>query len=66
MKGGINRPASKGENKDNTYSLDENDFGVRGKEGAEWEMTKGMRTKTKRARRRRRRRRKRGGEAAAD
>ena len=63
MRGGIDRYASKGDNKDDADAWYEHDFNVEGKEGAEWENTKGKRTMTKRARRRRRRRKrkKRGG-----
>ena len=45
-RGDIDRSASKGDNEDNTDSWDEHDFDVGGKEGAEWETTKGTRTTT--------------------
>ena len=54
MRGGINRSASKGVNKDGAYSWDGHNLDVGVKEGAELETTKGTRKTTKRARRRRR------------
>ena len=67
MRGGIDRSASKGDNKDDAELWDGHDFDMGGKEWAELETTKGTRTTTKRARRRRKRRRKkRGEEDAAD
>ena len=68
MRGDIDRPVSKGINEDNPDSWDKHNFDVRGEEGAEWETTKGTRTKTKRSRRRRSRKKRGGGGkyAAAD
>ena len=57
----IDRPATKGDNEDNDHN-----FGVRVKEGAEWEITKGARTTTKISRRRMRRKNRGGGVSAAD
>ena len=55
MRGGINRSASKDNNEDGTDSWYKQNFDMGGKEGAEWEVTKGKRTMTKRVRGRRRR-----------
>ena len=46
MRGGIDSSAPKGDNKDDAELWDEHDFDVGGKEGAEWEMTKGKGTTT--------------------
>ena len=48
MRGGIDRPASKVINKDDVNVWDKHNFDVWGEEVAEWEMTKGKRTATKR------------------
>ena len=66
MRGGIDRFASKGDNKDDADLCDDHNFDVEGKEGTEWETTKGMKKTTKRTRRRRRRKKRRGGGGAAD
>ena len=47
MTGGIDRSASKGDTEDDVDSWEEHDFAVGGKEGAEWETTKWMRTMKK-------------------
>ena len=65
MRGGIDMSASKGDNKDDTDLWDDHDFNVEGKEGSEWETTKGTGTTTDRTGRSRRKKRG-GGEAAAD
>ena len=66
MRGGIDRFASKGDNKDDADLCDDHNFDVEGKEGTEWETTKGMKKTTKRARRRRRRKKRRGESASAE
>ena len=61
MRGGINRPACKGDNEDNADSWDELDFDVGGEEEAEWRTKKGTITTTKISRSRRRRKQRGGG-----
>ena len=66
MRGGTDRSAYKGDNKDDADLWDEHDFDVEGKKGAERETKKGTGTTTKRARiRRRKKKRGWGGEDAA-
>ena len=66
MRGGIDRSAFKGDNKDDTDLWDDRDFDVGGKEREEWETTKGTRTTKKRVRRMRIRKNTGGGSAAAE
>ena len=55
MRVSIDSPAYKCDNEDDANSLDEHNFYVRGKDGEDWETTKGTIKMTKRARGRSRR-----------
>ena len=50
MRGGIDRSAFKGDNKDDTELWYKHNFGVGRKDGVKWETKKGMKTTTKRER----------------